>query len=106
MLCKLSTYAIDWADSRVTTLETMKYPKSNNFEQTQESVITFLVSQFKPVKIKVAFAVLIGKVGGSAQIELYPLPPQSAKLVESFLDLVFNKKTMLVDTVKKPFRCK
>ncbi len=26
------------------------------------------------------------------------------KLVESFLELVFNEKSMLVDTVKKPFR--
>jgi hypothetical protein len=80
-------------------LETIKYPKSNNIEQTQESMITFLASQFKPVDIKVAFAVLIGKVGSSAQTAFYPLPSQRAKLVESFLGLVFND--MLVDTVKK-----
>ncbi len=29
-------------------------------------MITFLANQFKPVDIKVAFAALIGKVGGSA----------------------------------------
>ncbi len=75
----------------------MKYPKANNIEQTQESKITFLASQFKPLDIKVAFAVLIGKVGSSAQTS-------RAKLVESFLELVFNEKSMLVDTVKKPFR--
>ncbi len=57
-------------------LETMEYPKSNNIEQTQESMITFLVSQFKPVDLKVAFAVLIGKAGGSAQTAFYPLPSQ------------------------------
>jgi hypothetical protein len=44
----------------------MKYQQANNIEQTQESMITFLASQFKPVDIKVAFAALIGKVGGSA----------------------------------------
>ncbi len=103
MLGELNAYAIDWTDSRVLTLETMKYSKSNNIEQTQESMITFLVSQFKLVDIKVAFAVLIGKVGGSAQAAFYPLPSQRAKLVESFLELVFNEKSMLVDTVKKPF---
>jgi hypothetical protein len=32
MLDKLNTYAIDWTDSRVTTLETMKYQKANNIE--------------------------------------------------------------------------
>jgi hypothetical protein len=67
-------------------------------------MITFLANQFKLVDIKVAFAVLIGKVGGSAQTVFYPLPFQRAKLVESFLELVFNEKSMLVDTVKKPFR--
>ncbi len=103
-LGKLNEYAIDWTDSKVTMLETMKYIKANNIEQTQESMITFLVSRFKPLDIKVAFTALIGKVGGSAQTALYPLPSQRAQLVEFFLELVFNEKSMLVDTVKKPFR--
>jgi hypothetical protein len=49
MLNKLNAYAINWTDSRVTMLETMKYQKANNIEQTQESIINFLASQFKPV---------------------------------------------------------
>ncbi len=102
MLDKLNAYAIDWTISRVTMLETMEYQKANNIEQTQESMITFLINQFKPVDIEVAFAALIGKVGGSALTAFYPLPSQRAKLVESFLE-VFNEKSMLVDTVKKPF---
>jgi hypothetical protein len=103
-LGKLSTHAIDRTNSRVMTLETMKYPKSSNIEQTQESMITFLASQFKPVDIKVAFTALIGKVGGSAQTTFNLFPSQRGKLVESFLELVFNEKFMLVDTAKKPFR--
>ncbi len=67
-------------------------------------MITFLANQFKLVDIKVAFAALIGKVGGSALTAFYPLPSQRAKLLESFLELVFNKKYMMADTVKKPFR--
>ncbi len=47
---------------------------------------------------------LIGKVGSSALTVFYLLPSQRAKLVESFLELVFNEKSMLVDTVKKLFR--
>ncbi len=85
-------------------LETMKYPKANNSEQAQESMITVLVSQFKPADIKVAFAALIGEVGGSAQTAFYPLSSQRAKMVESILQLVFNDQSMLVDTVKKWFR--
>jgi hypothetical protein len=103
-LDKFNAYTIDWTDSRVTTLETMNYQKANNIEQTQESMINFLANQFKPVDIKVAFTALIGKVGGSALTAFYPLPSQRAKLVESFFELVFNEKSMLVDTVKKPFR--
>ncbi len=103
-LSKLNSYTMDWTDSRVTMLETMKYQKANNIDQTQESMITFLASQLKPVDIKVAFAALIGKVGSSAQTAFYQLPSQRAKLVESFLELVFNEKSMVVDTVKKPFR--
>jgi hypothetical protein len=43
-LGKLNAYAIDWTETRVTMLETMKYPKANNNEQAQESNITVLVS--------------------------------------------------------------
>jgi hypothetical protein len=96
VLDKLNAYAIDWTDSRVKTLETMKYQKANNIEQTQESMITFLANQFKPVDIEVAFAALIGKVGGSALTAFYPLPSQRAKLVENFLELVFNEKSMFL----------
>ncbi len=67
-------------------------------------MITFLENQFKPVEVKVAFTALIGKVGGSALTAFYLLLSQRAILVESFLELVFNEKSMLVDTVKKPFR--
>jgi hypothetical protein len=67
-------------------------------------MITFLANQFKPVDIKVAYAAMIGKVGGSALTAFYPLSSQRAKLLESFLEPVFNEKSMLVDTVKKPFR--
>jgi hypothetical protein len=67
-------------------------------------MITFLENQFKPVDIKVAVAALIGKVGGSALTAFYPLPPQRTKLVETFIELLFNEKSLLVDTVKKPFR--
>jgi hypothetical protein len=104
MMDKLKAYAINWTDSRVTILETMKYQKANNIEQTQESMITFLASHFKPVDIKVAFGVFIGKVGGNAPTAFYPLPSQRAKLVESFLELVFNEKSMLVDTVNELFK--
>jgi hypothetical protein len=64
----------------------------------------FFASQFKPIDIKVAYAGLISKVGGSAPTALYLLPSQRAKLVESIHELVLTEKSMLVDTVKKPFR--
>ncbi len=67
-------------------------------------MITFFGKQFKQIDIEVAFAALIGKVGGSALTAFYPLPSQRAKLLERFLELIFNEKAMLVDNVKKPIR--
>jgi hypothetical protein len=101
---KLNAYKIDWIDSKVRTMETMKYSKAEKIDRTQGSMITFLVNQFKPSDIKVAFATLIGRAGNSAQTAFYPLPAQKAKLVESFLELVYDERSMMVDTVKKPFR--
>ncbi len=54
MLDNLNACTIDWTDSKVTMLENKKYQKANNIEQTQESMITFLANQFKPVDVKVA----------------------------------------------------
>jgi hypothetical protein len=53
-------------------------------------MITFFVSQFKPLDIKVTFAALIGKVGGSVPTKFYLLLSQRAKLVESFLGPVYE----------------
>jgi hypothetical protein len=36
MLDKLNAYTIDWTDSRVTMLETMKYPKANKLNKPRE----------------------------------------------------------------------
>jgi hypothetical protein len=44
----LNAYAIDWTDSRVRMLETMKYQKATNIEQIQESMITFFDKSIQP----------------------------------------------------------
>jgi hypothetical protein len=56
----------------------------------------FFASQFKSVDTKVAFAALIGKVGGSAQTAFYPLATQRAKLMEVFLNWYLIKSPCLV----------
>jgi hypothetical protein len=67
-------------------------------------MLTFLVNQFKPSDIKIAFAALIGKVCGSFQMAFYPLPSQKAKLVESFPELVYDEKSMMVNRMKQHTR--
>jgi hypothetical protein len=79
----------------------MKYSNADKIDQTQESKVSFLANPFKPCDIRVAFAALIGKVGISAQAAFFPLPTHKLKLVESFLQLVFDERSMVVDNQKK-----
>ena len=82
----------------------MKYSNADKVDWTQESKVGFLDNQFTPCDIRVAFAALIGKVGISAQAAFFPLPTHKLKLVESFPQLVFDKRSMMVDDQKKTFR--
>ena len=98
---KLNTYKFDWIDARATNVEIMKYSNADKIDQTQESKVSFLDNQFKPCDIRVVFAALIGKFGISAQAVFFPLLTHKIKLVESFLQLVFDERSMMVDNQKK-----
>ena len=95
---KLHAYEIDWAYINITTTEAMEYPNFTKIERTQQSILDFLVNQFTPNDIKLAFAGLIGKFCGNTQASFYPLPNQKLKLIESFLELVYDENSMMVNT--------
>ena len=95
---KLHAYEIDWVDIKITTTEDMKYPNFTKIEQTQQSILNFGGNQFKQCDIKFAFTALIGKIHEAA---FNPLPSQKVKLIESFLELVYDENSMMVNTTNQ-----
>ncbi len=98
---KLHAFKIDWIDENVTTSEAMKYPHFTKIKSTKQNILNFLANQFRPCKIKIAFAALIGKLRGCTQNAFYPLPSQKIKLIESFLELVHDENFILVNTTNQ-----
>ena len=69
-----------------------------------EKSITLILNDSTAAKIKSAFMLLIGQNGVTASKFFLPLPTQRAKLVENFLILVYNMKSMMVDNKKHEYR--
>ena len=76
----------------------MKYSNFTKIKWTQQRILDSLANQFTPNDIKLAFAGLIGKFRGNTQVSFYPLPKQKPKLIESFLELVYDENSMMVNT--------
>ena len=101
---KLAAYNVDWFDSSATKTECMKHTSIKNLPDTQEGQLSFLLSKFEASDIKTAFADAIGKVGKAAREVFYPLPVRKEKLIRSFLELIFDGKSIMVDNSKDSFR--
>jgi hypothetical protein len=94
----LHTYETDWINKNITTAKAKKYPHFTEIKRTQQDILYFLANQFKPCDIKIALAVLIGKLHGCTLKAFYPLPSQKVKLIESFLELVHDKNSVIINT--------
>jgi len=101
---KLAAYDVDWFDSPATKNKCIKHTSIKNLPDTQEGQLTFLLSKFKASEIKMAFADAIGKVGKAARKVFYPLPMCKEKLMRSFLVLINDGKSNMVDNSKDSFR--
>jgi hypothetical protein len=100
---KLAAYKVDWFNSTSTKNKCLKHTLENNLPVTQEEQITFLLNKYQTSNIKVAFADAIGKVGTAARNFFYPLPHRKDKLICSFLELIYNRKSIMSDNSKEPF---
>jgi hypothetical protein len=100
---KLVAYDIDWFDSALTENECLKHTSSTNLPSTQEEQLTFLLSKYQASNIKTAFADAIGMVGRAARNVFYPLPLCKEKLISSFLELIYDGKSIMVDDLKDSF---
>jgi hypothetical protein len=72
---KKPAYSVNFCNSVETMAKCLKYitdPKS--VPKDQELQLTFLLDQYKPNNLRIAFCQLIGKVGGSATMAFQPIP--------------------------------
>jgi hypothetical protein len=102
---KKPAYSVNFCDSSDTLAECLKYVNNpDNVPKDQESQLRFLLDQYKTNDVQTAFCQLIGKVGGLAVTAFHPLPIQKNQLIKCFLSLIYDTKSMLVDTSNNAFK--
>jgi hypothetical protein len=78
----------------------LKHTSDKNLPVTQEGQLTFLLDKYQTSEIKTAFADAIGKVGTATRKAFYPLPHRKDKLIHSFLELIHDGKSIMIDNSK------
>ncbi len=101
---KLAAYEVDWFNSTSTKNKYLKHTSNKNLPVTQEEQLTFLLNNYQTSDIKTAFADEIGKVGTAVRNFFYPLPHRKDKLICSFLELIYDRKSIMIDNSKDSFR--
>jgi hypothetical protein len=98
-------YSVNFYNSLETLAECLKYVSDpESVPKDQETPLRFLLDQYKTNDIQTAFCQLIGKVDGLATTAFHPLPFQKNQLIKCFLALIYDTKSMLVDTSKNAFK--
>jgi hypothetical protein len=82
----------------------LKHTSEKNLPVSQEGQLTFLLGKYQTSEIKTAFADAIGKVRTAARKAFYPLPLHKEKPMSSFLELIYDGKSIMVDNSKDSFR--
>jgi hypothetical protein len=96
---------INFCDSSQVKTECFKYIKNSaDLLIDQQSQISFLVRKFNSSAIIAAFSMLIGKVAGAAPMDFFPLPPKKEDLIQQFLCLIYNTKSMMINTEEECYR--
>ncbi len=99
----MAAYDIDWFDYQATVNECLKHTNIKNLPDTQEGQLTFLLNKFETIDLKTAFADTIGKVGTQARSAFYPLPFHKDKVIRSFLELIYDGRSIIIDESKDTF---
>ena len=95
---KRELFEIDWTNSELLRDESKKYDPS---KKTQEDIITVILNESSLQNVKTAFALLVGK--NQATTAFMPLPLQRNKVMENFLVLIYNLKSMIVDDTEHEY---
>jgi hypothetical protein len=101
---KLEPYEIQWTNSEQLRNEAIKYNAPETTVLTQEYIIPLILNASTTAMIKTALCLLIGKNGTLATDVFMPLPSQRVKLIENFLVLIYDTKSMMVNNIKHEYR--
>ncbi len=94
---KKEPYLIDFCNPVDVKSECLKYlPDASDLPLGQENQLTFLLNNLKVKDIQMVK--LITTVEGAATAAFLPMPSTKAKLVKDFLCLIYNHKSMMIDT--------
>jgi len=101
---KLELHKLNFMNSEEMRNEITKYPGFSTLP-TQENIIPFLLNESSKSAITTAFMLLIGKIDCSEATKAFlPLPGSKNKLIQDFLVLIFNMKSMMVDKKEQIYR--
>jgi hypothetical protein len=102
---KKNALYIDFCDSAQVKRECLKYIKTAaELPIDQQTQISFLVRKFKTSAITTAFSMLIGKVAGAAPMAFLPLPSKKEDLIQQFLHLIYDTKSMMTNIDEECYR--
>jgi hypothetical protein len=98
-------YLIDFTNPEDVKAESIKYLNNPaNLPLSQVNQLSFLVNKFKAQDLKMALVKLITIVGGLAPKAFHPIPTTKAGIVKDFLHLIFDHKSMMIDTAENSYR--
>jgi hypothetical protein len=101
---KLSAYDVNWFNTTSLKKECLKFTLKKNLSVTQEGQLTFPLGKCQTTNIKTAFMGVIGMVGTAARKVFYPLPLCREKLISRFLELIYFRKSIMVNDSKDSFQ--
>jgi hypothetical protein len=102
---KKEPYLINFIDPKDLKSKCLKYlSDADDLPRGQENQLSFLVNKFKPQDIQMAFIKLITIFGGSAPKAFLPIATTKSQIVKDFLCLIYDHKSMMIDTVKMSYR--
>ena len=98
-------YLIDFADPEDVKTECLKYLNDPiDLPRGQENQLSYLVTKFKAQDMKMALVKLITIVGGLAPKFFHPIANTKASIVKDFLRLIYDHKSMMIDTDVSSYR--
>ncbi len=96
---KKEPYFIDFCNPVDVKSKCLKYlSDARDLPLGQENQLAFLLNNLKLQDIQMAFIKLITIVGGAATTAFLPMPSTKAKLVKDFLCLIYDHKSMMINT--------